>query len=287
MALPTGAYAPIPTPLDDGGLLDPVALDRHLRFLAEEGLDGVLILGTNGEFPSFDVSERLALAEAGARFGRGLSLMLGVGSSALPEVIQLVQAARLFGYQAVLVPPPFYYRSAPIDGLVAFFRTVLDEAEIPVLLYHIPQVTGIEIDDRILDAVINHPHFGGVKDSSGKLSEVDRFTGRLGDHSYMVGHDRLLSTARAAGGSGSITASASVVPVLVAAAQQDSERQPELDAVRDLLESYGLGPAVKAVLRDKGFGAYRTRPPLVDLDDKSAAMLVEEFNALGTTQRLG
>ena len=280
MALPNGAYAPIPTPLDAAGLLDPVALDRHLGFLADGGLDGVLILGTNGEFPSFDVSERLALAEAVVRFARGLSLMLGTGSNALPEVIQLVQAARYFGYQSVLVPPPFYFRSAPIEGLIAFFEAVLDAAEIPVLLYHIPQVTGIEIDDAILDAVIDHPRFGGVKDSSGKPDEIDRFTARLGDRSYMVGNDRLLSAARAAGGSGSITASASVVPNLVAATQRDSGRQPELDAVRGLLEKYGLGPAVKAVLRQKGFGDYRTRPPLLDLDDDSAAKLVAEFREL-------
>ena len=280
MALPSGAYAPIPTPLDAGGLLDPVALDRHLGFLSHEGLDGALILGTNGEFPSFEVSERLALAEAAARFAHGLSLMLGVGSSALPEVIQLVQAARYFDYQSVLVPPPFYFRSAPIEGLVTFFRLVLDAAEIPVLLYHIPQVTGIEISDAILDAVVEHPRFGGVKDSSGKLGEIDRITARLGDRSYMVGHDRLLSTARAAGGSGSITASASVVPALVAATLRDSGRQPELDAVRSLLEEYGLGPGVKALLRQKGFGDYRTRPPLVDLDDKTADSLIEEFKTL-------
>jgi len=280
MALPNGAYAPIPSPLDAEGLLDPVALDRHLGFLAGEGLDGALILGTNGEFPSFEVSERLALAEAAARFAQGLSLMLGVGSSALPEVIQLVQAAQYFGYQSVLVPPPFYFRSAPVEGLVGFFKKVLDAAEIPVLLYHIPQVTGIEINDDILEAVVDHPRFGGVKDSSGKLSEIDRFNARLGEHSYMVGHDRLLSTARAAGGSGSITASASVVPALVAATQRDSGQQPELDAVRDLLEKYGLGPAVKAVLRQKGFGDYRTRPPLVDLDDESADKLVVEFEEL-------
>jgi 4-hydroxy-tetrahydrodipicolinate synthase len=280
MALPNGAYAPIPTPLDAAGLVDPVALDRHLGFLADGGLDGALILGTNGEFPSFDVSERLALAEAAVRFARGLSLMLGIGSNALPEVIQLVQAARYFGYQSVLVPPPFYFRSAPIEGLIAFFKAVLDAAEIPVLLYHIPQVTGIGIDNAILDAVIDHRRFGGVKDSSGKPDEIDRFTARLGDRSYLVGNDRLLSAARAAGGSGSITASASVVPDLVAATLVDAGRQPELDAVRNLLEKYGLGPAVKAILRQKGFGDYRTRPPLLDLDDDSADRLIEEFNAL-------
>ncbi len=280
MNLPKGAIAPIPTPVDDEGLLDPTALERHLDFLSNQGLEGVLVLGTNGEFASFDVNERLAVAEAAARFAGDLSLMLGVGSSALPEVIQLTQAARYFGYDSVLVPPPFYFRSAPTRGLIEFFRTVLDIAEIPVLLYHIPQVTGIAISDEILDAVGEHPRFGGVKDSSGEESEIKRFIVRLGDRSYMVGNDRLLSLARAAGGSGSITASASVVPALVAAAQTDARRQPELDAVRSLLESHGLGPAVKTILRHKGFGSYRTRPPLLDLDEESASRLIVEFDAL-------
>lgn len=280
MALPGGAFAPIPTPLDDGGRLDVAALGRHLRFLAEGGVDGVLVQGTNGEFPSFGLTERLANAEATARAASGLSLMLGVGSCALPDVSELVRAARTFGYQSVLVPPPFYFRAAPPGGLAAFFLSVLEVAELPVLLYHIPQVTGIAISDALLDAVAGHPRFGGVKDSSGSEEERARFIPRLAGHSYMVGNDRLLSRARAAGGSGSITASANVVPALVAATQRDAGRQPELDEVRSLLERYGLGPAVKAILRHKGFGPYRTRPPLLDLDDNSAAKLVAEFEAL-------
>ena len=66
MSLPRGAYAPIPTPLDENGVFDPSALRRHLELLAEGGLDGALVMGTNGEFPSFDVNERMAVAEAAA-----------------------------------------------------------------------------------------------------------------------------------------------------------------------------------------------------------------------------
>lgn len=280
MTLPRGAFAPIPTPVGDDGMFDSKALDRHLRFLSGGGLDGVLVQGTNGEFPSFGITERVAIAEAAALAACDLSLMLGVGSCALPDVIELGRAARSFGYRSVLVPPPFYFRSAPTDGLVAFFLEVLESAELPVLLYHIPQVTGIPISEDILDAVGEHPRFGGVKDSSGSEDELRRFVDRLGDRSYMVGHDRLLSRTRSAGGSGSITAAASVVPALVAATQCDTARQGELDKVRALLERYGLGPAVKAILRDSGFGPYRTRPPLLELDEDSAIQLNREFDAL-------
>jgi len=280
MTGPTGAFAPIPTPVGDDGRLDLPALGRHLGFLSSNGLDGALVLGTNGEFPSFDIGERRAMAEAASRTAGGLSLMLGVGSCALPEVVELVGSAHLLGYGSVLVPPPFYFRGAPVEGLTRFFLAVCDAAELPVLLYHIPQVTGIEISDHLLESVAEHPRFGGVKDSSGSRDELARFTGRLENHSYMVGSDRLITAARDAGGAGSITAAASVVPSLVAATHRDPRRQPDLDAVRALLESHGLGPAVKTILRHMKIGPYRTRPPLLDLDDDRARELVTEFEGL-------
>lgn len=280
---PSGAYAPIPTPVGNDGLLDPGALDRHLKMLDEGGLDGALVMGTNGEFPSFDLNERMAVAEAAARFRGRLEIMLGIGSCAVSEAVHLVQTATYFGYSSALLPPPYYYRSAPAAGLITFFRGVLDAAQVPVLLYHIPQLTGIPITDEILDGVEDHPRFGGVKDSSGDVAELGRLTKRLADRCYMVGTDRLVTATLEAGGSGSITVAASVIPELVVATQVEGALQPELDRVRSLLERYGIGPAVKALLRAKGVGAYRTRPPLLDLDDTAAAELVAEFEALTRT----
>lgn len=279
MPLPHGAYAPIPTPVGDYGLLDPTALDRHLARLARGGLDGALVMGTNGEFPSFDVGERLACADAVARCRSGLELMLGVGSCALPEVLQLLAAAEHLGYGSALLPPPFYFRGAPAIGLIDFFRRALDAAELPVLLYHIPQVTGIPISEEILDGLAGHPRFGGVKDSSGDPAELERFLGRLDGRAYMVGTDRLVAASVGRGG-GSISAAASVAPELVVAVHRDPARQPELERLRSLLERHGLGPAVKAILRSEGIGAYRTRPPLIDLDDESAARLLRELEEL-------
>jgi 4-hydroxy-tetrahydrodipicolinate synthase len=280
MKLPNGAYAPVPTPVDDAGDFDARALADHLAHLGDHGLDGALILGTNGEFPSFDIGERQAIAEAAGGAGHGLDLMLGVGSCALPEVLELARAAADQGFGSVLVPPPFYFRTAPEEGLAVFFRAVLDSSSLPVLLYHIPQVTGVPISDCLLDEFAGHPRFGGVKDSSGNEMETERILAKIGGGSYMVGNDRLLTSSRRAGGSGSITAAASVVPSLVAATHRDPSRQSELDAVRGLLEEYGLGPAVKAILRSMGLGAYRTRPPLLDLAEPRAAELLDRFHRL-------
>jgi 4-hydroxy-tetrahydrodipicolinate synthase len=273
----SGAVAPVPTPLDADLAFDGKAQAAHLKWLASEGLDGALILGTNGEFPSFSLNERRAVAEAAAAADSGLDLILGVGSCALPEVLAMVDLASSLGYQAVLCPPPFYFRSAPAKGIAAFFLEVLERSSLPVLLYHIPQVTGVPFSDEVLDHIGSHENLIGVKDSTGDPDELRRLTGRFADGCYMVGNDRLVTPCIEAGGAGSISAAASVAPALVCAVQRGEADQIALDRVRSLLEDYGLGPAVKSLLRDFGFGEFATRPPLIGLDDARAPLLWDAY----------
>lgn len=280
MSLPNGAYAPIPTPLDRDLRFDAAAQRAHLQWLAEEGLDGALVLGTNGEFPSLSLAERRKVAEAAAGDDSGLALMLCVGSCSLPEVLEMIGVAAGAGYRSALCPPPFYFRSAPVGGLADFFLEVLDRSALPVLLYHIPQVNGVPISDELLDLIGEHPQLIGVKDSSESESERVRLSARFREGAYLVGTDRLVDANRRAGGAGSISAAASVAPALVAAVQRGEAEQRDLDDVRGLLEAYGLGPAVKAILRRAGLGEYATRPPLLGLDPSRADALWEAYCAL-------
>jgi len=273
----SGAIAPVPTPLDDALAFDQNAQATHLRWLASEGLDGALILGTNGEFPSFSFGERRAVAEAAAAADSGLDLILGVGSCALPEVLSMVDLASSLGYRAVLCPPPFYFRSASASGIAAFFLEILERSQLPVLLYHIPQVTGVAISEEVLDLVGDHRNLIGVKDSTGDPDELRRLTQRFDDGCYLVGNDRLVTACVEAGGDGSISAAASVAPALVCAVQHGDAAQSDLVRVRALLEEYGLGPSVKSLLRRFGFGDFATRPPLIGLDGARAPILWDAY----------
>jgi dihydrodipicolinate synthase/N-acetylneuraminate lyase len=259
------SFAPIPTPLDPEELFDGDALRAHLGWLEASGLGGALVLGTNGEFPSLSLDERLRVAEAAMEAGTCLEMMLGVGSCSLTEVEAMIGAAARLGYDMVLCPPPFYFRSAPLAGVARYFMRVLDGSSLPVLLYNIPRLTGIPIDDRLLDAIGDHGHLAGVKDSSGDPEELRRLAKRFASGAYYVGSDHLVRDCLEAGGSGSITAAANVAPALLASMRSAPEGQAMLSELRRLLEEFGLGPAVKSILRSRGLGEYRTRPPLVGL----------------------
>ena len=264
----SGAFAPVPTPIGRDGAFDEGALGRHLHSLAESGLDGAVVLGSNGEFPSFTLEERRRIAVTAAAARSGLTMILGVGSCAIGEVVEMVGEAARLGYDAVLCPPPFYFRKPSTRGLVEFYGRVLDASQVPVLAYHIPHLTGIPIDDELLDMIGGHPRLAGVKDSTGDPSELRRLVGRCAGRSYLVGSDRLVLAAREAGGTGSITAAASIVPALVGEAARSSQGQEALARVRLLLEEFGLQAAVKALLRHRGFGHYGSRPPLLGLESE-------------------
>ena len=278
----TGSFAPVPTPLNRDGKFHPATLRAHMAWLAAQGLDGALILGTNGEFAGMAMNERLHVARKAAEARPpGFSLLLNVSSCALPEALKLAALAWPLRYEAILLAPPWYYRNASVTGLAAFIRAVLDASRLPVILYHIPQLTGVPFGDALLDAIGPHEKLAGIKDSTGDEAELKRLSARFAAGSYLVGNDKLVAACHAAGGKGSITACASVVPDLVAAIKHDPAQQGKLNSMRALLEKFGLAAAVKAVLRRQGIGEYASRPPMEDLPEDKSAQMFAMLDALG------
>jgi dihydrodipicolinate synthase/N-acetylneuraminate lyase len=230
-------------------------------------------------------NERLLIARSGMQVKPpGFRLLLNASSCALPEALKLARLAWTLRYEAVLISPPWYYRNASASGLAAFMRAVLDASKLPVILYHIPQLTGVPFDDALLDAIGPHANLAGIKDSTGDEAELRRLSARFREGSYMVGNDRLVAACFAAGGKGSITACASVVPDLVKAVRADPSQQGKLNSVRALLEKFGLAAAVKAVLARRGFGVYASRAPMEGLLAEKAEQLIGMLESLGVLQ---
>ncbi|MEJ5199892.1 MAG: dihydrodipicolinate synthase family protein, partial [Anaerolineae bacterium] len=149
-----GVFAPIVTPFrPDDGEVDLPWLRLHLAYLRAHGCTGVIPCGTNGEAASLSVAERQAVVEATMAAADGLVVVPGTGAAALSDAIALTRHAFVVGARAVLVMPPFYFKRPPEEGIIAWYRRLIDAAVPPggrVLLYHIPQTTGVPISDGIL-----------------------------------------------------------------------------------------------------------------------------------------
>src|SRR5438445_6976925 len=103
-----------------------------LACLKANGADGVVVLGTTGEYPSFSVAERKKVAEVAFKHGNGLNIIISSGTSNFPETIELSQHAAANGADGLLVIPPFYYKHPPLEGLIRYFSLLFEKVTIPI-----------------------------------------------------------------------------------------------------------------------------------------------------------
>lgn len=288
-----GVFAPIVTPFRPAdGEIDLPWLKQHVAYLRGHGCTGVIPCGTNGEAASLSVGERQAVVETTMAAAGDMPVVVGAGASALSDAVTLTRHAFAAGAAAVLVMPPFYFKQPAEAGVVAWFQRLIDAAVPPggrVLLYHIPQTTGVPISDGILEALhASHCEaLYGIKDSTGDPAQGTHLRAAFPWLVYLVGNDHLVGAACRDGGAGSITACANVFPDLAGAVQRaawgggDVEAaQATLTEARTLLESYPLQPATKAALSEVAdLPPTAVRPPQVELTPEQRASLLAVLRA--------
>ncbi|MBL8899714.1 MAG: dihydrodipicolinate synthase family protein [Planctomycetes bacterium] len=278
-----GAWAPILTPFDRELHLDLRALRAHVAWLRARGIEGLVALGSNGEFASLSTTEKRRLLETLAAVRGELGLIAGIAGTSFGEALELGAAARELGCDALLVLPPLYPRKLEPVGLRRFFERTLDHAGLPALLYHLPQGSGVALD-ALLDAAADHPLAIGIKDSSGDPAALPRIRERFARARVFLGGDGRILEGLRAGAVGSITAAANCVPELVRAIYDAfrageparAEREQEkLSRVRSAMEAHVLPAAAKAMLRARGLDVGGVRPPLLDLDERAGTELAQ------------
>ncbi len=288
-----GVFAPIVTPFRPAdGEIDLPWLKQHVAYLRGHGCTGVIPCGTNGEAASLSVEERQAVVETTMAAAGEMPVVVGTGASALSDAVTLTRHAFAAGAAAVLVMPPFYFKRPAEAGVVAWFQRLIDAAVPPggrVLLYHIPQTTGVPITDGILEALraSHREALYGIKDSTGDPAQGTHLRAAFPWLVYFVGNDHLVGAACRDGGAGSITAGANVFPDLAGAVQRaawgggDVETaQATLTEARTLLESYPLQPATKAALSEvAGLPPTAVRPPQVELTPEQRSSLLAVLRA--------
>src|SRR5947208_11877229 len=104
---------------------------------------------------------------------KGKTLLAGAGAESTAETIERTKRAAELGYDAALVKTPYYYKPAyKPEVLIAHYRRVADESPIPVLLYSIPQFTGIALAAAEVAVLAEHPNIIAIKDSYGNVEGV-------------------------------------------------------------------------------------------------------------------
>jgi 4-hydroxy-tetrahydrodipicolinate synthase len=286
--------APAVTAFDRNGGIDSERTITHCHWLLEHGCDGLVVFGTTSEANSLSLGERERLLEAIVSSGISpVQLLVGNGSCALPDAVELAAHALHIGCANVLMLPPFYYKAVSADGLFAFFAEFIDrvaDARLRVCLYHIPSVAQVGIGSALVEKL--RTRYGkliaGIKDSSGDWENTRRLLEQFGDLQIFPGSEAFLLGALRLGAGGCISGTANVGAETMQRLYQNwqteegEDLQHTLNRVREVFQRFPIIAAIKAVLATANTDDQwrQVRPPLSPLPDRDSSVLMRELEAL-------
>jgi len=270
-----GIFSPVVTPFNRRGGVDFGKFRAYVNRLTGAGLGGILVAGSTGEAPYLTEGERLRLVEVARRLVRPPEvLMVGTGLEGTGATLRLSREVIARGTDVVLVVTPNYYKSRMDgDALVAHYRAVAAGVRRPVLVYSIPQFTGIRMAPETIGRLSRLPNVAGLKESSGDLSFVLAVLKQVRPgFRVLVGSVSILLEALQAGAVGAVLSQANFVPELCAGVYESFRRgqlktaqklqQRLLPLARQIAVPYGV-PGIKAAVDLCGFHAGPPRPPLL------------------------
>jgi 4-hydroxy-tetrahydrodipicolinate synthase len=287
----SGLSTAILTPFDAHGDLKLEHMPALLEFQRAAGVDGVVVCGTNGEGTSLSVDERKQTLEAVLAHREGLLVIAATGAASVTDAVELARHAGEVGADATLILPPIFYKTPTAQGLADYFRRALDAADLPALLYNIPQFSAITITDEVLALLVYHPNLAGIKDSTGDWHSTSHFITAYPHLRIFPGSDTLLARGAAAGAAGAISGGANAFPEVIAGVLRAHHEQPEgdgaalaqkrVDALISITKRYPLIAVSKSVIAHRGLPRLSVRPSLVDLTPAQEASLLTDLHAAG------
>ncbi len=203
-----GIFAAALTPLNKDLSPNIEAMATHCKDLIGKGCNGVVLFGTTGEGCSFSVEERelavRSLIDAGLDPKR---IIVGIICSAISDAAKLASTAVALNCAAVLVVPPFFLKNVNELGVLAFYREFIQRVNSPnlkIILYHIPQVSGVPITSNMIKILTKEypTHIVGLKESEGNLSFTKEILSNFPNFKVFVGNELHISEAVELGAGG-------------------------------------------------------------------------------------
>ncbi|MGE5672468.1 MAG: dihydrodipicolinate synthase family protein [Mycobacterium leprae] len=289
----TGVYPPVPTAFDAEGNLRLDQYQANIRKLCDAGVDGVLLLGSNGEYVYLTEAEKLAVIKAGLEaLPPGKLGLVGTGCESTRATIALTEAAADMGADAVLVVHPNYYKPLMTkEVLVEHYRAVAKASPVPTLLYSVPKFTGFDIPVDVAATLSQEENIIGMKDSAGNVIQLHEvLTRSRPGWNVLVGTGSAFMAALSVGVTGGVLALADVAPAECALLYRLC-REGEWEKARELQTrllpvnqavggSMGI-PGVKAAMEMLGYYGGAPRRPLLPLGEADRAKLRQILTAAG------
>jgi 4-hydroxy-tetrahydrodipicolinate synthase len=221
----TGAGTALVTPFTKSGELDEKAVRRLGRRQIDNGIHFLVPVGTTGENPTLELSERIRLVEILVDEAKGqVPVLAGCGGYNTKEIVHLAKDMQQAGASGLLSVTP-YYNKPTQEGIVQHFKAIADATPLPIVLYNIAGRTGVNIETATVARLAQIPNIVGVKEASGSLAQMcDVLHATSSDFIVLSGDDALTLPLMAVGGRGVISVVSNEIPGEMAQMVEAAER---------------------------------------------------------------
>lgn len=285
-----GCLTALVTPLA-GDRVDFDALARLVDWQIEQGVDGIVSVGTTGESATLDVDEHVAVIAATVKAARGrVPVIAGAGGNATAEALALTKASEDAGADALLHVTPYYNRPSQ-EGLYRHFEAIAKATKLPIVLYNVPTRTACDLLTDTVVRLADFPNIVAIKDATGNLVRGTELVARVGDRmAILSGDDGTAFPLYAVGGRGVISVVSNVAPRAMSDmwdAARDGDwararkRHHELRVLSQMLFAEPSPAPTKAALALLGRCAPEVRLPLVAATPGLTAQLRAELTVQG------
>ncbi len=208
---------PAVTVFDENEKPDYEANKKVIDFLVQAGVDGILVLGSSGEFTGLSKQEKEDFFRFYYTYTAGrVELYAGTGGMNFREVVELSNAVTAMGYQAAMVIAPYYYALGQ-EKLFLYYDTLAKAMDGNLYIYNYPARSGCSVaPETVRRLVEGNPNIRGLKDSVTDCSHTNLICRAVEGFDFQVysGFDDQFLYNLASGGAGSIGGLANVVPEL-------------------------------------------------------------------------
>ncbi|MDH4240284.1 MAG: 4-hydroxy-tetrahydrodipicolinate synthase [Phycisphaerae bacterium] len=285
----TGAMVALITPFQDG-IIDFETLDELVDFQLDNGIDGIVPVGTTGESPTLSHEEHKQVIERVVKaVGGKVPVIAGAGSNSTAEAIELSAFSKKVGADATLQVDP-YYNKPTQEGFYQHFKAIAEEVDLPIVLYDIPGRCGAGMTPDTIVRLAEIENIVAIKDATGKMDHVSEVATRC-DLTILSGDDSMTLPIASVGGKGVISVVANIVPAdvkamtdLILEGDLVSARQwhKKLFALCRNLLSLATNPIpIKAAVAMLNLASEELRLPMTPLDEDKKEILRQTLETYG------
>lgn len=287
-----GIHTALITPFRDGKVAFD-DLENLVHYQIDEGINGLVAVGTTGESPTLDHSEHMEVIRAMAKINAGrVPLLAGTGSNSTDEAVSLTKAADEADVDGMLVVAPYYNKPSQ-EGLFHHFSAIAEATAKPIILYSIPGRCGIDIGvETIARLHEKYPHVLGIKEAGGSCDKVSSIVQKLGpDFLILSGDDSMTLPFMALGAKGVISVASNLiirdlVQMVKLALQNDFNAARQIHhkyhrLFRDLFIEPNPVPIKTALAKAGRIRSDEVRLPLCHMAEDTKARLLDTLHSLG------